>query len=255
MGINYQLPITGAQAASVASYAYSYDAVGNRIQAVEWVLAPIVLPTGAYLESGGLVVMEAEHGQRSNGQTHNWLLKTSLPGYTGTSYLQSSPDIDTLIQTGEITTCPRTDYVVNFTTPATYTLWLRGYPTNAAGDSVYVGLDEQRVGVTGFVPGEWSWANATTSGVTATLSVTSSGLYTVNLLLREDGLRIDRLLLTTDTTFLPAGFGPAESYQSSVVSSQYSDDTGYSSLVTRHSTAVSRYSPPAIRYPPFTLHH
>jgi len=28
--------------------------------------------------------------------------------------------------------------------------------------------------------------------------------------MREDGLRIDRLVLTTDTTFIPTGFGPAE---------------------------------------------
>ena len=31
--------------------------------------------------------------------------------------------------------------------------------------------------------------------------------------MREDGLRIDRLLLTTDTNYLPTGFGPAESEQ------------------------------------------
>jgi YD repeat-containing protein len=31
--------------------------------------------------------------------------------------------------------------------------------------------------------------------------------------MREDGLRIDRLLLTTDTTYVPSGFGPAESEQ------------------------------------------
>jgi hypothetical protein len=28
--------------------------------------------------------------------------------------------------------------------------------------------------------------------------------------MREDGLRIDRLLLTTDTTYLPLDVGPAE---------------------------------------------
>lgn len=63
------------------------------------------LPPGAYLESDGLVVMEAEHfGQRINGPTHQWNLKTGQSGYTGTSYLQPLPDIDTLYQTSEITT-------------------------------------------------------------------------------------------------------------------------------------------------------
>jgi YD repeat-containing protein len=42
------------------------------------------------------------------------------------------------------------------------------------------------------------------------MTITSTGLYTVNLWMREDGLRIDRLLLTTDTTFVPTGEGPTE---------------------------------------------
>jgi YD repeat-containing protein len=64
--------------------------------------------------------------------------------------------------------------------------------------------------MTGFTPGVSSWASTLTAGVTATLTITTSDVYTVNLLMREDGLRIDRLLVTTDTTFIPTGFGPAE---------------------------------------------
>ncbi len=46
--------------------------------------------------------------------------------------------------------------------------------------------------------------------MTATLSISSTGLYTLTLYMREDGLRIDRLLLTTDTTYIPTDFGPPE---------------------------------------------
>ena len=67
------------------------------------------------------------------------------------------------------------------------------------------------VSVTGFAPSQWSWAAKMTNGVTATLAVTASGLYTVNIWMREDGLWLDRLLLTTNTAFIPTGFGPAES--------------------------------------------
>jgi hypothetical protein len=96
------------------------DNVGNRRVLTETIAAVQEVPAGAYLEQDGLVVIEAENGTRSNGQTHDWLLKTSLPGYTGTSYLQSSKDTDRLVQTGMITTGPKAEYVVNFTTPATY---------------------------------------------------------------------------------------------------------------------------------------
>ena len=41
--------------------------------------------------------------------------------------------------------------------------------------------------------------------------IQSSGFHAPTLWLREDGIRLDRLLLTTDTTYLPTGFGPVES--------------------------------------------
>jgi len=195
---------------TVASYAYSLDNAGNRRVLTETLVTVDSLPGGAYLEADGLVVMEAEHGDRTSGATHTWLLQTSQSGYTGTSYLQPLPDLDQLYQTGEITGGPKADYLVNFTTPATYTLWLRGYPANAAGDSVYVEVGDEMVEVTGFGPGEWSWASLSLAEAPATVPITASGIYTISLWMREDGLRIVRLLLTTDTNYIPTGFGPAE---------------------------------------------
>ena len=97
------------------------------------------------------------------------------------------------------------DYTINVTTPGTYTVWLRGYPPNAAGDSAYVGLGQQVVTVTGFTPYTWTWASEA-----ARLTITNTGRVTAGLWMREDGLWIDRLLLTTDTTYIPTGFGPVE---------------------------------------------
>ncbi|MCP4992175.1 MAG: hypothetical protein GY934_00090, partial [Gammaproteobacteria bacterium] len=58
------------------------------------ITSPFVIPTLwgsiAFQENEGLVVIEAENGQRSNGTTHNWLYLSALTGYTGTSYLQPS---------------------------------------------------------------------------------------------------------------------------------------------------------------------
>jgi RHS repeat-associated protein len=157
------------------------------------------------------LVARAENGQVISSPTHAWMTMTTQSGYSGTAYLQALPDLDALEQASEITGSPRAEHAVYFTTPGTYTLWLRGYPANAAGDSAWVGLDEPGVGVTGFAPGDWTWQNRATNGATATLVVEASGLYTLSLHMREDGLRVDRLLLVTDTAYTPAGFGPAES--------------------------------------------
>ncbi|MCP4984658.1 MAG: hypothetical protein GY928_00955, partial [Colwellia sp.] len=85
----------------------------------------------------------------------------------------------------------------------------RGYAPDAAGDSAYIQLAGTTLTVTNFIDRAWNWAN----GGLATIPIEQAGSYTLSLLMREDGLRIDRLLLTTDTTYLPTGYGPAESQQ------------------------------------------
>ncbi|MCK6630236.1 MAG: DUF6531 domain-containing protein, partial [Anaerolineae bacterium] len=202
--------LTHLASSPLSSYTYALDATGNVRTVTE--TQSLVLPAGTYQESGGQVVMESENGSRVAGTTHQWLTATTQSGYTGTAYLQTSLDVDQLYQTSQITSSPRAEYSIQFTTPGTYTVWLRGYPANAAGDSVYVGTKNQIVGVTGFAPGQWGWAKLNlSSGAAATLPLTTTGLVTVGLWMREDGLQIDRVLLTTDTNYIPTGFGPAES--------------------------------------------
>ena len=45
----------------------------------------------------------------------------------------------------------------------------------------------------------------------ATIEVPSAGYYTINVWMRDDGFRVDRLLLTTDRSFVPSGAGPPKS--------------------------------------------
>ncbi len=99
----------------------------------------------------------------------------------------------------------------------TYHVWIRGYAPNAAGDSIHVGLTSMELtptielvkGVTGLRPRQWHWNNQTLGGAIATLQVDEPGLYTLHLWAREDGVKIDRLLLTLDSGYQPVGFGPS----------------------------------------------
>jgi hypothetical protein len=112
---------------------------------------------------------------------------------------------------------PELQYVINFTTTGTYTVWLRGYAPNGAGDSVDLSFDNMmgetvnNQSLTGFAPRTWDWANQTLQHNAVTVEVTEPGLYTLRLLQREDGLRLDRILLTTDNNYNPIGEGPTES--------------------------------------------
>ncbi|MGD9573565.1 MAG: hypothetical protein AB7V62_16930, partial [Thermoleophilia bacterium] len=58
---------------------------------------------------------------------------------------------------------------------------------------------------------QFRWSKSTIDGAPATVVVSSGGVRQVSVFMREDGMRVDRLLLTTDAGYVPAGTGPAES--------------------------------------------
>ena len=80
------------------------------------------------------------------------------------------PDIDQIHTEAITTTSPQLEYTVNFTTTGTYYVWVRGYAPNAAGDSIYLALEDQTAeALTGFAPHQWDWGNRTASGGVATI--------------------------------------------------------------------------------------
>jgi hypothetical protein len=171
----------------------------------------------AFQESNGQVVMEAEHftGQTSRS-SRTWITQTALSGYIGSSYLEALPDTGLQFTNSYTNTSPQLSYMVNFTTTGVYTVWVRGYASDGSGDSLYIGLDQQApittTAVTGFIPRAWSWtAKRGNQDQLATIEVTEPGLHILHLWMREDGLRLDRILLTTDNGYNPVGNGPPES--------------------------------------------
>ncbi|MCP4360989.1 MAG: hypothetical protein GY796_23530, partial [Chloroflexi bacterium] len=119
-----------------------------------------------------------------------------------------------LYEDDAIQDAPILSFPIYSTMPANYTVWIRGMAADAAGDSLHMGLDDQVAStaarLTGFSD-SWDWASLTMNNTQPTLDLTSSGRYTLNVWMREDGLRLDRLLLITDTNYIPVGIGPAES--------------------------------------------
>jgi hypothetical protein len=174
----------------------------------------VVLTTtiSSFQEAQGQVVMEAEHFAWRTGQSdREWITQMVLADYTGLGYASALPDTDVQFPTS-YTAAPELHYTINLTTTGVYTIWLRGYAPNAAGDSLYVSLDDQpQFILSGFTPRKWSWANSDTQGGAATIAVVKPGLHTLNLRQREDGLRLDRIVLTTYSEYNPSGNGPPES--------------------------------------------
>src|SRR5262245_46673217 len=173
--------------------------------------------TGDFQESGGQVVMEAEHftGTVTQGG-HSWTSENDANAAGGQA-LRATPDNATNVDTGYVTGSPRLDFRVLFATTGTYQVWVRGRAGGTAvgdSDSVHAGIDGAAIAsadrINGFTA-SFSWRRTTLDSVNATLSVTSTGVHTINLWMREDGFVADKVLLTTNASFTPTGTGPAES--------------------------------------------
>jgi hypothetical protein len=192
--------------------------------------APTNTPTGgsgAFQESGGMVVMEAENyhtnvGGSGSYSSYDWDEQTSTSGYSGDGYMQALPNNG--VNSQDSTDAPVMEYEVDFSSSGTYTVWVRRVGTSGSDDSCKTSVDGG--GVYQWHYGQssgWEWSKSP-----QTYSI-SSGSHTVNVWMREDGARVDKIVLTTDSGYTPSGTGPAESPRGG--SSPTATPTGGSSLL------------------------
>lgn len=174
----------------------------------------------------GMVVIDAEYYHETIARSnHAWEFATAVPDYSGPGYLQALPDGvggTTSNYPGFLDQNPELIYEVNFVKTGLHYLWIRGQATGGNDDSVHAGLDDdstpssQRIdGMGGYNPRDvWVWVpgvNATnpdTGDNRATLTIPSTGDHTVHIWQREDGFKIDKIILTTDVNYVPIGLGP-----------------------------------------------
>lgn len=217
---------------------------------IRWSLAPVFLLASLawadpHVETGGLVVVEAEHyADKSPDVTGNraWYIQSggsSGPGpdpdpfhtgAAGNAYVECLPDTRVTHDDpfapgsfyGEATGGARLDYPIYFHTPGQYRVWVRAQSTGTEDNGLHVGVDG---GTTAsgmriqWCGGGWLWSNAqrdsggTACGVngTITINIPAPGLHVITFHQREDGAELDRFLLTTNAAYTPSGVGPAES--------------------------------------------
>lgn len=185
-----------------------------------------------------LLVIEAEQfTARSGSNNHNWV-EAGLAGASGGESLIALPDNGTLLRSA--VNNPMLSYQVTFDQAGTYYLWLRGWGDTSTtkdgkSDSVYIGLNGQFPAANGEIgqfPAGWHWTQRTRQNVIATLSVPGAGTHTVNLWMREDGLALDKLILTLDGDYQPGGTGPA----AGDIEASDSEDTATEDDTTEDST-------------------
>jgi hypothetical protein len=161
----------------------------------------------------GIVSIEAENfDTRVDQGGHTWAATT--PAGASGSALIANPNSGVNNDTGYVTASPRLDYKVNFVKTGVHHVWIRGLGANGNDDSIHVGLDGAAVSTSDRMSSfgaTWTWSRDTMDGVSATINVTSAGIHTLNVWMREDGMVVDKVVLSTNTNYVPSGTGPAQS--------------------------------------------
>ena len=97
-------------------------------------------------------------------------------------------------------------------TSGTYRVWGRVIAPVDTDDSFWVRMDAGAwINWNDVVPGaSWHWARVTNDAASdAVVSYSlAAGNHTLTIAYREDGARLDRLLITSDLVFTPSGMGP-----------------------------------------------
>jgi glucose/arabinose dehydrogenase/mono/diheme cytochrome c family protein len=155
-------------------------------------------------ENGGVIVLEAENfnSNLSPRSSHQWEVRNTTAGFSGTGYMEATPNNGANIAADS--NSPELQYPVNFATAGTRYVWIRGYGISGSDDSIHVGTEGgANMPVTLTQTNTWQWSNARQPSPTATPATiaVAAGNQTVNLWMREDGTRIDRVILTTNAAF------------------------------------------------------
>jgi endo-1,4-beta-D-glucanase Y len=162
---------------------------------------------GVFQMSGGVVVMEAEHfaSQISHGSSALWSV-TSDAQASGGKAIDLLPNVGATWSTNVETTSPRVDFLVNFTQTGSFSFYIRSTGASRNDDGSWGGVDDEHI-KQAFAPN----STGTLTWGFRSVTVSSPGVHTVSLWGYEDGVRIDKVVITQGAA--PTGLGPAESPQ------------------------------------------
>lgn len=156
---------------------------------------------------------------------HYWFCYTSSGRWTGKCYMHAVPNNGTGFgsDTSYWSLSPEMRYKVPFPVAdgRSWYIWIRGMGCSYDNDSVHVGLNNQPVATASDVAGWqwhncwWSWesirmdmsrpyVNPSWSTAGCGSNTTPCGAFhTLNIWMREDGLRVDKIILTSDPNYVP----------------------------------------------------
>ncbi|MES2308964.1 MAG: hypothetical protein V4507_08900 [Verrucomicrobiota bacterium] len=174
-----------------------------------------------FLEKDGVVTMEAEHFSTMKpgmeiAKNNEFALDMGMAEASGKGVMRAVPDLG--VNTGMSTQGPRLDYPIHFTNKGTYYIWVRMAAPRTDGDTIHVGWDDALLTNQNAAYGLTSpWMNHTLgwqeyyNGTRFKVTIGTVGIHTLHLWMREDGVAVDKVVMTRDVNYKATGGGPAES--------------------------------------------
>ncbi|MGY0217397.1 tandem-95 repeat protein [Endozoicomonadaceae bacterium StTr2] len=188
-------------------------------------------PLQVFQESGGVLSIEAEHFHSSVARSGNEWEVQSNGSASGGEQVVIPDNVGGYAGSTEGNS-PELTYEIQVDSPGTYYVWVLGSADGGNSDSVHVGLNGNYLsssdGVTGFGSGG-NWSSGTMDSGKAYIEITETGRHQLNLWMREDGFRADKVLLTKDSNYTPTGDGPDESgYFNAPVDQTVAEESAFS---------------------------
>ena len=154
-----------------------------------------------------VLVFEAEHFDHAAAAgAHSWN-SVSFANDTRYGCVQALPNSGATIDADIAQASPRLDYRLYFTHTGTHYVYVRGQG-EGLDDSFHIGLDgvvhTQNIAFNQ-EGSPWRWANGLLAAYT--IDVPTTGIHTMNVWMREDGVVLDKFVITPSTTADPIAQG------------------------------------------------
>ena len=187
-------------------------------------IGSFALGQGVYIQRGdldGLVCIEAENfAQKQAVEDHQWQFIDSTTGFAGSGAMTATPDDGSEEDDPDYGDSPFIDYQVYFVRTGRHYIWVRGWGVDD-GNSCHVDLDHRELDngkEIEFDEQRWNWAHKSDDYDFAYFDIDTPGLHTISLCMQEDGVLVDRIVLSADPDYRPQGAGPDPTTDGAVVS-------------------------------------
>ncbi len=168
---------------------------------------------GAFIQKDSLIVLEAENYTKLKAAKNGTKWIKALLDNASKQNVVISP-AGTTYATGITaqTDAPALSYNVDFPHTGNYSVWARVYAFDATGDSYHLGLNSavllEKIDLANStkVYGSFTWLHVANSNLT----VSSTGIQSLDLYCQEPNLIIDKLILSLNPNYVPTGVGPVQ---------------------------------------------